>query len=336
MNTENGTLNLPELAAYVLSRYDIVPDALKLIQNKGLKTLWKVTHRNEHRCLKRLKHIKEKAVFTVNAQRYIASCGGCVPKIYLNKDNEPITEYMGQLFVLYEWIDGKDFNFKKPADLRLALKGLGHFHVKSKGYYPPECAKISSKLGRWPHQYESMLNRMLKWKKEASNHQNIPVYKAYLKWIDKIIDMGNTAIEALNHSAYPEMTSIQLEQAALCHQDYGEGNALYIGETVYVIDLDGVTYDLEMRDLRKIIGKRMEKRGVWDKMKIKEIVDWYGRSNPLSIEQKRVLAIDLLFPHWFFATVKNLFKKNKSLSSSEIIRIAEIEHSKVNILKDLY
>lgn len=329
-------MNLNILAQKVLLYYNITPDNLQIIQNKGLKTLWKVTDSHGTKCLKRLKHTREKALFTVNAQIHIFDAGGAVPRIYLNQQGEPVTEYMGQLFVLYEWIEGRDFHFGKSEDLRLAVEGLSKFHILSKGYKAPQDARISSKLGRWPEQYESMMNRMLKWKEEAKGKENNPVYNGYLQYIDSIIKIGNMAVDALQKSSYQLLTDIALEQSTLCHQDYGEGNALLAGDQVYVIDLDGVTYDLPIRDLRKIIGKRMEKRGQWHKETIEKIVRWYEKNNKLSLEDKMLLKIDLLFPHWFFGTVKNLFKNNKMIKSSEIIRAAEFEQNKIIILKDLF
>lgn len=336
MKSESSAMSLNTLAENVLSHYDIMPDRLDIIQNKGLKTLWKVTCNHEIKCLKRLKHDKGKALFTVNAQMHIFNTGGAVPQIHLNCEGKPITEYMGQLFVLYEWIEGRDLNFGKPSDLRLAIEGLSKFHAKSKGYKAPEEAKISSKFGRWPQQYESMMNRMLKWKEEAKGKSQNRVYNSYLQNIDGIIEIGHMAVEALHQSAYGTLTGIDLQKATLCHQDYGEGNAIFTGDILYVIDLDGVTYDLPSRDLRKIIGKRMEKRGQWQKETIEKIVRWYDKNNALSPEEKAVLKIDLLFPHWFFATVKNLFKKNKKIKPSEIVRISTLEQSKVTVLKDLF
>ncbi|WP_168198191.1 CotS family spore coat protein [Crassaminicella thermophila] len=335
MKKGNNT-ELKELAKSVLKNYNIIPDDLNIIQNNGLKTLWKVTHNQQNKCLKRLKHEKDKALFTVNAQIYIWNKGGKVPKVYLNDKKEPITEYNGQLFVLYEWIDGKDLYFNKSKDLSIALEGLAKFHVASKGYKAPLGAKISSKLGRWPSQYESMKNRMLKWKEQAKQNPKNKAYSAYLKSIDTIIAIADKALNDLKKSPYNTLTDIALEESSLCHQDYGKGNVLLLGNDAYVIDLDGLTYDLVIRDLRKIIGKRIEKGGKWDKGVIETIIKYYEKGNKLTEDEREILKIDLLFPHWFFAKVKNIFKKNKTLNPYEILKIAQLEKSKEIVLKDLF
>lgn len=336
MKQENSSLTLQELGKNVLQEYGISPDELKIIQNNGLKTLWKVTHNQQRKCLKRLKHAKDKATFRVFAQKYIFDQGGNVPEIYLNTQGLPITEYSQQLFVLYEWIDGRDLSFKNPLDLASALRGLAQFHHFSKGYQPPKEAKISSKLGRWPDQYASMKKRMLKWKTEALEKTKFTVYNSYLRYIDQIIEMIDQALAALERSPYQRLTDIDVERATLCHQDFGEGNVLLSDQGVYVIDLDGVTYDLVIRDLRKIIGKRMEKNGKWELAKIEQILSYYQKDFKLSDEERELLKIDLLFPHWFFGEVKNLFKKNKPLKASEIRKIGDLEVKKLLVLEDWF
>lgn len=90
----------------------------------------------------------------------------------------------------------------------------------------------------------------------------------------------------MESSSYKELTSEKSSSIVLCHQDYGKGNALLTKEGVYVIDLDGVTFDLPCRDLRKIIGKTSENRGYWHESFIFDILNWYSKINPLLPEEK--------------------------------------------------
>jgi len=336
MSNGESRKDLFELASSVLLNYDIIPDSIKIIQNKRLKTLWKFSYNDEVMCLKRLRHTVDKALFSVNAQIYIYNKGGNVPRIYLNSKGDAITEYMNQLFVLYGWIDGRDLNFSKLSDLSLAVEGLSKFHRASVGYRPPENARVSYKLGKWPEQYRSMQKRMTEWKDLALLKEGQPGYSCYLKYVDSITQMADTAIDALQESSYNLLTGIEFYQSPLCHQDYGEGNALLSEQEVYVLDLDGVTYDLPVRDLRKLTGKRMEDTDEWKEDMIESILGWYERNNTLSKQEKELLKIDLLFPHWFFGVVKNLFKKNKHVKDSKIQRVARLEQSKLSILQDLF
>ncbi|MCX7745963.1 MAG: CotS family spore coat protein [Clostridia bacterium] len=327
--------NLIDLANQVLKDYDIVPQNVSVIQGGSIKTVWKIKTEDRIICLKRLKQTMDKALFSVNAQVYIRGKNGNVPGIYPDKRGNPIVTYNDQLFVLYEWIPGSDLNFGDKKDLSQALEGLAAFHVTSKGYKPPEEGRVSTKLGKWPDQYESMRNKFVEWKELSKTKSSTACYGAYLKYVDSMVDIANQSIQLIGKSQYKDLTAEGSESIVLCHQDYGKGNAILTDQGVFVLDLDGVTYDLPARDLRKIIGKRAENKGQWDLENIYEVVNWYMKVNPQSKEELNVLYIDLLYPHWFYGLVKNLFLNNKLLKSQEIEKIASLEQNKVSILLGL-
>ncbi|NLE24317.1 MAG: CotS family spore coat protein [Clostridiaceae bacterium] len=330
-DTEN---NLRTLAAQVLQEYDMVPDQLSVIQSGSVKTVWKFAYQNREYCLKRLKQSLDKVLFSVNAQIYIKNSGGNVPGIVLNKNNEPIVKFDNQLFAVYEWLRGIDLDFSNPKHLSLAIEGLAKFHAASKGYSAIEGARVSSKLKKWPNQYESMKKKLIAWKEIAGTNSS-PQHKSYLACVDAVIDLADQAIMLLDKSMYRELTIGTSHAPVLCHQDYGKGNALLTNEGVVVIDLDGVTFDLPSRDLRKIIGKISEYNYRWDKRTIDDILLWYSNGNKITDDEKKVLYIDLLFPHWFFGLVKNQYDKLKDIKASKIERIARLELSKGPIIREL-
>ncbi|MDD2574391.1 MAG: CotS family spore coat protein [Bacillota bacterium] len=335
MERQNAT-DLNVLAESVLMEYGITPNQSQIIQNKGLKTLWKFSHNGETMCLKRLRHSPEKADFSVNAQVHIYGNGGKVPRIIRNNKGDAVTLYEGQVFVLYGWIDGRDLNFDSPGDLALAVEGLARVHGASIGYRPPEGARVSSKLGKWPGQYQSMRTNLAEWKEASLQSGGRPERVCFLKRVDSMLELADRAIEAISNSPYERLTSMEQQRYPLCHQDYGKGNALLLGTDVYVLDLDGATYDLAARDLRKIIGKQMEDGGGWSRDRIIRIVEWYEKGRKVSAEEKEVLVIDLMFPHWFFGEVKDIYKKNKIKPASKIEKAAAFEKSKLPVLQGLF
>lgn len=331
----NNKKDLIKLAQEVLTKYQIVPQNISVIQSGTIKTVWKIKTANGNLCLKRLKQTYDKALFSVNAQIYIKNKGGNVPGIILDVTNNPIVEYYNQLFVLYEWIEGRDLNFGNSTDFKLALEGLATFHIFSKGYESDEASRISTKLGKWPEQYTSMRNKFIAWKEISKNSLSEGSYSTFYRVSDSMISIANLALDNIGKSSYNALTSPGSKSIVLCHQDYGKGNAILTGDKVFVLDLDGVTFDLPIRDLRKLIGKDAENRGRWQLQNIDNVYNIYSSVNPLSPEEKRILYIDLLYPHWFYGLVKNLFQNNKPVKSSEIERMAKLEESKVSLLTSL-
>lgn len=328
-----GNDNLHKLAARVLEEYCIKPDKIEIIQSASIKTVWKVSAQNNIFCLKRLKHSYDKALFSVHAQDYVKNSGGKVPGIIRDKSGNLIVNYNDQLFVLYEWLLGKDLEFGNREDLKSAIAGLADFHKSSKGYKPPDGARISTKLGKWPEQYNSMKNKLISWKAIAREQSAIQCYDLYLRHVDDMVELSESALNLLGKSSYSDLTSSDSKSVVLCHQDYGKGNALLVNKDVYVIDLDGVTFDHPVRDLRKIIGKQAENKGTWDLTAISDILGWYCEVNPFDKKEEELLYIDLLYPHWFYGLVKNMFLNGKTVSSSKLDKISKLEKSKANLLK---
>lgn len=333
VNESNNELE--KLAAEVLSNYSVLPRHISIVQSGSIKTVWKVRAEGGDLCLKRLKQTYDKALFSVNAQIHIKNAGGNVPSIIHDKSGMPIVQYNSQLFVVYEWLEGRNLDFNKASDLEAAVRGLALFHSASRGYIPPEGCRVSSKLQKWPEQYDSMKRKIADWMEIAAANISLPYHLTYLKYAESIVELSDRAIDLLGKSGYAELASPQSDSVVICHQDYGKGNAILTENGVYVLDLDGATFDLPARDLRKIIGKRAEIAGVWDMDMITRVIKWYVEANPLSQEEINILYIDLLYPHWYYGLVKNLYKNNKALKAAEIKKIAELELSKVQVIETL-
>jgi len=327
--------DLEKLAVNILGEYGITPQDIQIIQSGSIKTVWKIGTPDRVLCLKRLRQAYEQVLFSTNAQIYIKNSGGNVPEIILNKENQPVLKYGSQLFAVYEWLEGRDLNFKENADLELALKGLAAFHKVSKGYQHPENAKESSKLGKWPEQYNSMKNRLLDWKEIATASRWDAFHDLYLKYVDSMVEIADLALEQIDKSMYNELSVPDSDLKVLCHQDFGKGNAIYTSNGVIVLDLDSVTHDFSARDLRKIISKLAVEDDLLNENKMNDILTWYTMERPLNEEEKKILYIDLLFPHKFHGLVKNQYLNNKPIKLLDVEEVVQFEKAKLALLMNL-
>ncbi|WP_066634870.1 CotS family spore coat protein [Desulfolucanica intricata] len=324
---------LAELAAKVISLYGIKPESVRLVQGESIKTVWKIYAYSGEYCLKRLKHNLEKSLFSIEAQVYMSGKGAQVPKVIKAKSGEKFIEYKGQIFVLYNWVSGRQLHLNNKSDLRQAVKGLAKFHLDSTGYQAPQGIRVSTKLGRWPHQYASMRDRLIKWRDIAAEKPQKELFKVYLEQVDYFIYLADKAMKLLDSSDYRGWVRDVEQKKILCHQDYGEGNALLTERGIFVLDLDSVSYELPARDLRKIILKIMSGYKYWDEKMLREILRWYEETNPLTAEQRKVLYIDLLFPHEFHNIAKNPFHKQKEVKAGDLALASGLGRDKVELLE---
>lgn len=163
-----------------------------------------------------------------------------------------------------------------------------------------------------------MTKRLLQWQEQALEQGQNTVAQAYLEEVKPALELASQAMTLLEQSCYSAWIDQFTGRAGLCHQDFGEGNVLLGDDRVYILDLDGVTFDLPVRDLRKLLLKQMSSRGKWDESLLHDVLGWYGEVYPLDPAQVQVLLVDLLFPHELHDNAKNYFKKGKNIKAAEI------------------
>jgi spore coat protein SA len=101
--------------------------------------------------------------------------------------------------------------------------------------------------------------------------------------------------------------------AIIC-QDYGWSNGQMGPGGIWIIDLDGVSFDLGIRDLRKLITSTMDDMGVWDVTWIRGMIDAYNKAHPIDADLYQVLLIDMSLPNEFYKHVKGGVTKKYILS----------------------
>ncbi len=125
--------------------------------------------------------------------------------------------------------------------------------------------------------------------------------------VDQYEQQAKEALERLKASAYPKMVSMGEPHWGLVHQDYGWSNGQNGPGGLWVIDLDGVSYDLPFRDLRKLITSTMDDMGTWDVSWMRGMIEAYHKANPLDKESFEVLLIDMAMPNEFYKHLKEMF-----------------------------
>lgn len=321
---------LLQLAKQVLASYPINPQTVRLIQTSEMKAVWKVSSGGRVYALKRLKYGKDKMLFAIQAQKYLQNHGAPVPHLVQTKQGQLYVERNGQIFILFEWVQGRSPSFAKSSDLKKAVQLIAGFHKASVGFSPSIACRESTKLGKWPQQYESMKAHFNEWQNSSSFPKLSAALKPYWKDLNRLAEQAQTA---LSRSKYDDM--VKQGPKSLCHQDYSEGNCLLNGKGGYVLDLDSVTYDFPARDLRKIILKRMTEKGRWDPALFRNMMSWYQSVNPLSSDQLKLVYIDLSFPHLFHEKAKNPFRKREAVSASKLLKAIRIEKDKTADLSKL-
>jgi CotS family spore coat protein len=300
---------MERLAEDVISRYDMTVTAKDLITTKPDKggAIWRIDTNRGPRSLKVLHRTPARSLFSVGAQDYLVKQGARVPPLVPTRTGELSTEAGGKLWIVTDWIEPLVPVSKIDLEGAQALcYGLGEFHRISQGYVPPEGAEKASRLYQYPKQYQKMLTKMDWFRVIAHTYHDMPASARLCAMIDKYEQQARDALHSLQQSAYSELTARGEPAWGIAHQDYGWSNGQMGEGGIWIIDLDGVSYDLPIRDLRKVITSTMDDMGVWDVAWMRGMIEAYHQANPIEPELYQVLLIDMALPNEFYKLVKEM------------------------------
>lgn len=333
---------LEKLAYEVLAYYPLKVKNMQLITSKPDKggAIWRVESAQGVYSLKLLHRAAERSLFSIGAQRYLTKQGARVPALIKTKQDRMYVEAGGKLWIVSQWIE--PLQQASKIDLQGAqtlCHGLGEFHRHSRGYQPPRQAKISSRLHRWPVKYQKMINKMDWFRNIAIFYNDAPASAQLLQALPLFEQQAKDALQQLLRSSYAELVQKGESYWGLVHQDYGWSNGQLGPGGVWIIDLDGVAYDLPIRDLRKLITSTMDDLGVWDLTWIKGMISAYHNANPIEDSVYEILLIDMALPNEFYKHVKDVIYDPATFLNAEtealIRRTVQVDASKWNALKEL-
>ncbi|WP_363321598.1 CotS family spore coat protein [Polycladomyces subterraneus] len=330
-----------KIAKQVMAQYNMKVRKKVLITSKPDKggAIWKIDTDKGPRSLKLLHREPVRSLFSVAAQDYLVKKGARVPALVRTKDKKLYVEAGGKIWIVTDWIQ------LRPAskiDLKGAMQlcyGLGEFHKHSRGYKPPSNAAKSSRLFKWPDYYQKIQTKIGWIREVAKVYKEFPASKRLLTLTDKFEQQARDALVRLNKSAYSKMVAKGEPHWGLVHQDYGWSNGQLGPRGLWVIDLDGVSYDLPIRDLRKLITSTMEDFGRWDLKWARGMINAYHKANPIDAETYEILLIDLSLPNEFYKHMKEMLYHPKIFLATEanmiLNQVLKCERSKWKALKEL-
>ncbi len=199
---------------------------------------------------------------------------------------------------------------RNTVSLRTMLRGLATFHVASRGFEAPDGFYPSYLLNEREASMRDRRMRLADLKAEVAGKPCPDAFDAlYLAQVDAMLRQCDEALDALHRSGYRDWKEQTHAAKTLCHQDFAAGNTS-IGEDgrFYVYDMDSLTVDVPIRDLRKVLNKVMKRDLAWDLERTLTMLKAYQEVNPLTKDQYRALIAELTFPHLFFGQAQKYYE----------------------------
>ncbi|WP_416150585.1 CotS family spore coat protein [Salipaludibacillus sp. HK11] len=317
---------IEDMALEVVKEYDMSVHHMEVITTKEDKggLIWKIDTDKGPRSLKILHRRPSRSLFSIGAQEYLVhEKKARIPVIIKTNQGETTVLKGGKIWFVAEWIEPLEQVSEDLEGAKHLCRALGEFHFLSKGYKPPKGAEVASRLHRWPKTYQKVINKMEWFENIAQSYQEMPASSVVLQHVDLFKQQAVNAKKRLDTSSYKELTARGNQFWGLVHQDYGWSNGQMGAEGMWIIDLDGVAYDLPIRDLRKLITGTMDDMGTWDVNWIIEMTEAYNETNPIEEDLYDMLLIDMSLPNEFYKNVKEMVYQPELFLDQELAALIE-------------
>lgn len=249
-------------------------------------------------CLKRLNYGIQKLLFVYGAKEHLISKGFTnIDRYLLSTDGNPYVEYGDDIYVITEWVDGREADFRNRDETLKSASELGRLHMTSKGYEVYDGAKLKSDLGRWHHLMTKRRDGLKKMKSIAEGKLDKSEFdRLYIDSVDLYVGLANEAIDTLSMSKYDDVVERTLYEKSFCHHDYTYHNIIFDrNNNIHIIDFDYCKYEIMAYDTTSFLIKVL-KRNDWNFEFAKELIEEYDKQNPIMEDEYMVMLSFLKFP----------------------------------------
>ncbi len=221
----------------------------------------------------------------------------------------PFTIFENRVFIMEDYISGRECTFSNPYDREAIVKALAQLHNAGKGYVPPTGAAKRNSIGKWEKSYRNKIDDLIGFKKLAmGKKKKSKLDSMFLEDVDFYIELCWRGFDTLKSSKYEELCKKASKDNVICHHDYTYHN-LIIGPQgeVNVIDFDYSCHELPVYDLASLIQKIL-KRYSYDVDMALELIEHYCTIAPLSSEELILMLSLFEFPQRFWRIAERYYK----------------------------
>lgn len=263
----------------------------------------------------------DKILYIHGLKEYLYESGFTrLDRYILSKYQLPFAVYNNRLFVMEDYIGGRECSFTNPYDREKTVKALAQLHKAGRGYTPATGAAARDNIGKWKRSYRKKIDDITEFKAEAKKKRKKSKFdKQFLEDVDYYIEMCWRGFDTLKNSKYDEICKKAKKENSVCHHDYTYHNLIIDPDgEVNVIDFDYSCHELPVYDLAALIQKIL-RRYSYDMDMALDIIDAYSSILPLSKEELVLMLSLFEFPQKFWRITERYYKKKTDWDEGDFI-----------------
>ncbi len=227
--------------------------------------------------------------------------GGLVSR---DRDNIPYT--------VQRWYEGRECDTRSREDILKGVRTLANIHKEMKlpvvEYYKEPDLRDEY---RRHNQEMKKIRKFIRRKSPSCSFE-----KEFLFSVEGFLEKGQEALEMLSGSGYEKLRARAWEKGTICHGEYNQHNVLILGRETAVVNFSHWGFDIQMADLYRFMRKILEKYN-WDSELAEEMLECYGKEQPISPEEWRYLQIRFTYPDKYWKIANYYYSHNKAWISEK-------------------
>lgn len=287
-----------------------------------MKGVYLIKTNKGNKCLKKVNYGVQKLMYIYKAKEHIINMGfDRIDRNNITPQGVPHAFVNDDIYVVTNWINGRECDFKKEEELRKASKTLGMFHLAARDFTPDDGVMVRCDIGRLPNTFEKRLSTLNKMRDIArKNKRKTEFDMLYLSNVDFYIKLAQKTIRSFNFECYNKVCEDALRRKVICHHDYTYHNILFDEkEDVHVIDFDYCKWEIQVYDISTLMVKAL-KRLDWEIDKGKLILESYNSIKPLTLDEVSILKSLLSFPQRFWRLANRYYYKEAGWNETTFIK----------------
>ncbi|QUI21365.1 CotS family spore coat protein [Vallitalea pronyensis] len=262
---------------------------------------------------KEIRMRKEKIKFMYEIEEYLHNKGFTnIDRLNVSINHDPYIEEDGTLYILKNWVNGREIFFNDEEEIYKAVKNLAilsksgtNFPRGSKYKNYIKLGTLCTKLNK--HNVElvrirNKIRRVGKW-----SEFDISFLSSFHYYHQKAVE----ALSLMEASGYDKLIEHYKKKNPIIHGQYIHHNILVGNKKLYTMNFDYCNIDLPVIDLYRLLRKVLEKNDWHVKLGIKAI-DIYNSISPLSTEELQTLLYLIMYPEKFWKISNYYFNLNRA------------------------
>lgn len=258
---------------------------IHIVQRVKVRDVYKLIARNRSYCLKGYAVSEEEVRFLARIFTFLEQRGfNRGQRLYPTLQQTPYITRGNVHYMLTNWVEGRNPNFKQKADFKKAIRTLAKFHSAAEGF------PIA----------EAPAGRVRYSTKRSDLSEYIAILGKY-KSTTHLVPLCEQVIESFNRPRVIQAMEAEQRAGAFVHGDYNYPNLVKDTERkLHLIDFENSSLNIRMQDLSHILHRNF----LWNGKEMLGWIDYYERKRPLSKQDLHLLHALLSAPYHVIRNIK--------------------------------